>query len=137
MKHRHQQPLTLTRRKRRWNVAEIGLAVYGSGLEHPDAGIAATQWPANFFLISIDRLNRVPTWCPEERNQGSGSMFRRAFHRKRKRRIRILRWLRFGDIDVHQHGGASTLAVRRLGDFGTGNAKLGGRRGVAYSCRLG
>src|SRR4029077_15296223 len=60
--HRYQQPLSLARLKRWRNDAEIGLAVGRCGLEDAHPRIAAAQRPANLSLISIGRLNGVPTW---------------------------------------------------------------------------
>ena len=133
--HRHQQPLTLARFECGGDSAEVRLAVGRRGLEDANSRIAATQRSADLFLIGIHRLNGIPAGRPEERNESSGRLLRRAFHGKRQRRIGIAGRRRLGNVDIHEHGGTPALAVRRARNLGSGDAKCGRGRGAAHRRR--
>src|SRR5215831_8687260 len=98
--HGHQQPLTLPWLKGRGDGLEIGMAVSWRRLEHPHAWIASAQRAADLFLIRVRRLNGVPAGRPDKRNQRPRRVVRSAFHRERKRRVRIIRWLGLRNVDV-------------------------------------
>src|SRR5208337_1437789 len=135
--HRQQQPLTFARFERRRDGVEPRLAVRCWRFEYANACVAVTQRPAWILLICISRLNGIPAWRPEKWDKSGGRFVGRSFHRKRQRRIGILRRLRLGNIDVHERGGPAALAKRRARDFGASNSKRSWGCGAPRRCEFG
>src|SRR4051812_10285145 len=83
VKRRYQQPLISIGVERRRNLGEITRRTLFGRLNEADARIPPSQWTADLALKLVNRLNRVPSWRPEERYEGRRRGLRTGLHRER------------------------------------------------------